>query len=349
MVENSVLSRELSEFVKNVKLVKFTERLLQTTDKRVTPERAPSTMMGYRYSLAEEYFTKNAREELEMLAEKGLMERGFYGRELGCPKCGSINLILRFHCSHCNGLNIVKSTILEHVSCGYVGPEEEFKGGKCLKCGKEVKQIGVDYVKQGMMYRCLECKHIFQTPVEKLYCANDLTSLNKTDAIEVILYSYIITPRLEEEINKALYQRKYIANKLSELGFRAESPALIKGRSGLQQTFYMVASSGAGFVKTSIIIEMLGAEVEVSTNEIFALYARAIDVGAYGIVLAAIPRLSDDAKKAAESYGIDYVESPDLPAAAEKIITKFGELVEAPEERMLQVFGGLRSKRQGGE
>lgn len=84
------MSRELNEFVNNIKLVKFTERLLQTKDKRVTPERAPSTMMGYRFPIAEEYFTKNITEELEKLAEKGLLKRAFHGRELGCPKCGSI-------------------------------------------------------------------------------------------------------------------------------------------------------------------------------------------------------------------------------------------------------------------
>lgn len=343
------MTAEITEFVRNVKLVKFTERLLEAKDGTCPPERAPATTMGYRYPLAEEHLGKNARETLERLTDKGFLERQFFSRDLGCPKCGSIHLTLNFHCPNCNSQNISKRNMLEHVTCGFVGPEDEFKGQKCPKCGKPAKQIGVDFVRQGVMYSCSECKHVFQTPVEKLKCANDLTSFDKADAIEVILYSYKLARPLEDEINKALYQKKYIAEKLHGLGFKTLSPAIERGKSGIQQQFYMVAVAGMGFMKTKVVIEILGGDIEVSSNDVFVLYAKAVDVGAYGVILAAIPGLSADAKGVAETYGIAHVEAQDLQTAAVGIVNKISELVEAPEERVLQVVGGLGWKKSVGE
>jgi hypothetical protein len=328
--------------------VKFTERLLQDDSRACAPERVPGIKIGYRYPLAEEYLGKNARASLESLADKGLLEKEFHSRELSCPKCGSINLTLRLHCPKCDSQNISKRTMIEHVTCGYVGPEDEFKTQKCPKCGKPLKQIGVDHVKQGLMHSCRDCKHIFQTPVEKLKCANDETVFDKADVAELVLYSYKVTRALEEEVNRALNQRRYIAQKLETLGFKTVCPAIEKGKSGVQQQFYMIAMSGMGFLKVKVVIEILGGDTEISPNDLFSLYARATDVGAYGLLVAAIPGFSQDAKGVAETYGIAYVEAQDLQTAADGIVSKIGELVEAPEEKMMQVLAGPTWRKPGG-
>jgi len=255
------MSKETKNFMKKAKLI--------------VPERASSSPMGYRYPVAEDYFGKDAKNQLDNLVKEGLMEKHFYSRELGCPKCGSINLVIRFHCPKCGSTKIVKKNLIEHWSCGYVGGEDEFKDGKCPKCGKKLEKVGVDYAKLGPKYKCLDCNEVFQSPVDKLKCANCNHTFTKEDAGEVILYSYKISPKLEEELEAAIYQRNYLIKKLEDMGFTIEDSESIRGKSGLTHDFYLVVSRGEGIFKRRLVIEMLyGGEDGIPVDEIFSLYAK---------------------------------------------------------------------------
>jgi len=298
--------------------------------KIITPERAPSSPLGYRYPVAEEYFGEDARQQLDNLVKEGLMERDFHQRELGCPKCGSINIIVRFFCPKCASTNLVKREVLEHWPCGYVGPEDEFKSGKCPKCRKKLERIGVNFKRLGPMWKCLNCSEVFQTPSDKLDCANCDSSFAKEEASEVTLYAYRITARLEEELEAALYQKSYLSKRLEEMGFGIEPEENLYGRSGLKLGFYVVAYQGKGSLKTRIAIDLLSAAEEVTTDEVFALYAKALDLGAFGLVLVAIPRFSEESRRLMEFYGVAYVEVQTLQGSAEAIIEKLREIIETP-------------------
>ncbi|MDP1809612.1 MAG: hypothetical protein Q8L35_08775 [Actinomycetota bacterium] len=332
------MSADISGFVRNVRLVKLVLRVMDLPDKTIKFERQAGTAQGYRYPLAEEYLGANTQEQLEELADNSLMERQFVAKEFGCPKCGSVNLSLRLHCPNCDSTQVERQDIIEHVSCGFQGPQSKFVDNVCPKCSQPLGQVGVDYVRQGTQYVCRSCDQIFQAPIQKLTCMRDDISFSVSDAPEVSLYNYGLMPRLEEEINRAVNQQQYIQEKVEALGFKTRSPATMTGRSGVKQTFFLVATSGVGFMKTNIVMDIINTG---STEEVFSLYAKAIDVGAYGVLFAAIPSLSDDAKKVADSYGMTYVEAEDMSTTADRLVKKFAELVETPEERMLEVFGGL--------
>jgi predicted RNA-binding Zn-ribbon protein involved in translation (DUF1610 family) len=340
------MNESVNRLIKNIKLAKLMLRLIKLPDKKIEPESNPALPSGYRYPVAEEYLGKNIRDELEGMANEGLLEREFFSKELGCPKDGSINLSFKRHCPNCDSINISKKELIEHMACGYIGPESDYKNGKCPKCGRETGKLGVDYIKHGMQYVCQNCNNFFQDPVDKVVCFKDKYSFPIEDAREVEIYAYKITPLLEQEINKAVNQQKYIADKLQELGFKIESPATLKGRSGVAHDFFMVATSGAGFLKTRVLVELLG-DGEITKNDVFNLYAKAMDVSAYGVLIGAIPRMTDDAKAIAKSYKIAFVEDDSLPEVSEKMVHKFAELIETPEEKMLEIFGGgLGSKEE---
>jgi hypothetical protein len=334
------MTEKFIEFVRNVKLVRLILTVLENRDGVVMYERIPGSEKGYRYPLAEEYLGAEAEADLEQLADKGMLEREADAKELGCPRCGSIDLALRMHCPNCDSTNIEKAEVLEHLACGFHGPQAKFQDDTCPKCHQPIGQLGVDYVRQGLNYTCGACEELFQTPVQKLSCARENISFNVADAVEKRLYNYRITEKLKDEINKAVDQQKYIEEKITAFGFKAKSPAVLKGRSGITHQFFLVAAAGFGFVKTRIPIEIL-SDHEIGTEPVFGLYAKSVDVGAYGVLFAAIPKLSDDAKKVAESYGMVYVEADNLAMAAERLVGKFGELVETPEEQTLEIFGGL--------
>jgi len=331
------MTDKVEHFVKNIKLAKLVMRLMNDPEQRIEPEINPTYPLGFRYPLAEEYLGRSARDQLEEMASEGLLEKAFFSKELGCPIDQSINLSLKRHCPNCDSTNIVREELIEHIPCGLVAPETEFKDGKCPKCGRELKKLGVDYLKQGQKYVCQNCQKNFQEPVEKAMCLRDKHSFLLDDAVEVNLYSYKVTKLLEEEINKAIDQQKYMGDKIKELGFSIQSPGILKGKSGVAHDFFMVASSGGGFMKVNIIIELLG-DTEIDKDEVLSLYAKATDANAQGVLLGAIPVLTAEAKAIAESYQIAFVEADELSGASEKMVRKFAELVETPEERITELF-----------
>lgn len=337
------MEEHISRFVKNIKLAKLMLKLIQQSVKTIMPEINPAYSNGYRYGIAEDYLGSNARDELEKLADEGLLEREFYSKELGCPKDESINLSFKRQCPKCGSVDITKKELTKHVACGYMGTESDFKDEKCPKCGQELGKLGVNYIKHGMQYVCQNCKEFFQNPSDIAVCLKDRYSFPIENAKEIILYSYLITKQLEQEIIEAIDQQKYISSKLKELGFKTESPATLKGRSGVEHDFFMVATMGTGFLRIRILLELIG-NGEVTKNDIFNFYAKAIDVGAYGALIGVIPQMTDEAKAISKSYKIAFVEGTDLSVISEKMIYKFAELIETPEERMLEVFGGFGTK-----
>ncbi len=331
------MTDQVEHFVQNIKLSKMVLRLMNEPELRLEPEINPTYPLGYRYPLAEEYLGRSARDQLEEMSKHGLLDKEFYSKELGCPKDHSINLSLKRHCPNCDSTNMVREELIEHVPCGLVAPESDFKEGKCPKCGRELKKLGVDYLKQGQKYVCQNCGKNFQEPVEKAMCLRDKHTFTLDEAVEVNLYSYKVTKLLEDEINKSIDQQKYMTDKLKELGFTIHSPGVLTGKSGVKHDFFMVASSGGGFMKVNIIIELLG-DTEIGKDEVLSLYAKATDAQAQGVLLGAIPVLTDEARAIAESYQIAFVEAKELPSASEKMVRKFAELVETPEERITELF-----------
>lgn len=338
------MEEPMYEFIKNIKLAKLMFRLIETPGGKIQPVIDPSSSMGYRYGIADEYLGKDSKMMLDKLTEKGLLDTEFFSKELGCPKDFSINIVYKRKCPHCQSTNISKHELIEHVECGYIGPDFSYKDHKCPKCEQGLEKIGVDYVKQGLQYACLSCDNFFQNPVNMGVCMQDKYAFPIEDAKEVDLYSYEITKRLKEEITKAINQQQYIGDRLKELGFKIQSPAMVKGRSGINHDFFMVATTGAGFLKTTILIEILG-DGEITKDDVFNLYARATDVSAFGVLFGAIPRMTDEAKAVADSYKMAYIEAEDLASAAEKMVRQFAQLIETPEERMLEIFGGLGEKK----
>lgn len=339
------MDNAVNRFVKNIKLSKLMLKLVKLPNKKIEPDVNPSYPNGYRYGVAEEYLGKSARDELNKLADDGLLEKEFYSKELGCPRDNSINLSFKRLCPNCSSSNISKKELFEHVTCGYIGPSSNYKNDKCPKCGRELGKLGVDYTKHGMQYVCEQCNNYFQTPSDVAICLKDRSSFPIDEANEVELFTYKITLKLEEEIVKAVDHQQYISKKIQDLGFKTESPATLKGRSSVSHEFFLIATTGMGFVKTKILVELLG-NGEISKNDIFNLYAKAIDVGVYGVLLGAIPKMSDEAKAVAKSYKISFVEGEDLPEISEKVVRKFAELIETPEEKMLELFGNIGGMKE---
>ncbi|UCD72810.1 MAG: hypothetical protein JSW01_04985, partial [Candidatus Bathyarchaeota archaeon] len=82
------------------------------------------------------------------------------------------------------------------------------------------------------------------------------------------------------------------------------APGTLKGRSGAEHLFDIVASRDG----KNIVFAVTTGPTERDPRPVLSFFAKTYDVPAEREVLIAIPRLPEDARKLAETYGIEYME-----------------------------------------
>jgi predicted nucleic acid-binding Zn finger protein len=269
--------------------------------------------IGYHYPPVEAIVgnASNAEAFLNKLYEAGILERRLYDKIIYCPKCGSANISIRYCCPYCKSFDIQRSALIEHVKCGYMDVEENFKKGSkliCPKCHEELKKPDVDYRRAGTWCTCRDCKKSFDIPVVRHFCRDCHASFTFEDAVIKDVYVYSLKEEAKEEAARGWVIIGPIRDFLIESGFKVESPAFLKGKSGANHMFDIVAYEGKTTRKTSVIDVAMSAENTVSEQPIIALFAKIFDVSPDYAYLIAIPKINDNGKKMAELYNIRVLE-----------------------------------------
>ncbi|TFH15777.1 response regulator [Candidatus Bathyarchaeota archaeon] len=112
-----------------------------------------------------------------------------------CPNCNSIPEEFYLVCPICDSYDIDKGEVIEHNKCHHIDFKSNFVDYNgnfvCPKCGEALKQIGVDYIRVGVNYRCHNY-HIFPYPEHKYTCKKCGKEFNEDEANLVELYRYRI-------------------------------------------------------------------------------------------------------------------------------------------------------------
>ncbi|MGC9094410.1 MAG: hypothetical protein ACP5IM_02210 [Candidatus Bathyarchaeia archaeon] len=269
--------------------------------------------IGYHYPPVEAIVggTSSAEAFLDKLYTAGILERRLYDKIIYCPKCGSANTSVRYCCPYCKSFNIQRSALIEHVKCGYMDVEENYKKGSklvCPKCHEELKKLDVDYRKAGTWCTCRDCKKSFDIPVVTHFCRDCHDSFTFEDAVMKDVYAYSLKEEAKEEAARGWVIISPIREFLVENGFKVESPAFVKGKSGANHMFDIVAYEGKTARKMSVIDVAMSAENTVSEQPVIALFAKVFDVSPDHAYLIAIPKINDNGKKMAELYNIRVLE-----------------------------------------
>ena len=285
------------------------------------PEYSPQT--GYHYSLVEDILEDKTQVEpfLSKLAELGILEKKIFDKTILCPQCQSHNLTFRYCCPFCKSFNIQKSSLVEHIKCGYMDLETKFqKDGQlvCPKCHQELKKLDGDYRKAGVWCACKDCNKSFDIPVPEHFCKDCHEVSTFEEAIISDVYAYTLKANIKAESSLNWYLSSAVSNLLTKQGLTVEASATVKGKSGANHTFDIVAYEDQDSRKT--VIDVATAETNVSEQPIIALFAKVFDVSPEKAFLIAVPKLNDNAKKMAELYNIQAVEAknPDEAVAALK-------------------------------
>jgi len=319
---------ERTELYKDRNTQIFLSKFLSREISELEPVYDPK--IGYRYPMVEAVVgdASSAEAFLNRLYEAGILERKLYDKIIHCPKCDSANISIHYCCPYCKSFNIQKSSLIEHVKCGYMDLEENFhkeNRSVCPKCNEELKKLDVDYRKAGIWCTCKDCGKSFDIPVSAHFCRDCHGNFTFEDAVIKDVYSYSLREEAKEEVALGWMLVAPIGEFLAKEGFKVESPAFLKGKSGANHMFDIVAYKVEATRKVTVIDLASSTENAVPEQPVIALFAKIFDVSPDSAYLIAIPKMGENGKKMAELYNIKVIEAKNQKEAIKALKDKMLE------------------------
>ncbi len=302
------------------KAAKLMEAMFQESILEVKPQLNPQSELGFSFPTVNQLLNTTDKESvaiLESLAGEGILVRKFFDKFLHCPQCRSMNLRPVYCCGKCGSGNIVRGRVLEHLVCKYAGTEEEFflKGRLvCPKCKQELYTLGTDYRSLGVLYKCYDCGEIFNQPTINWRCLKCSSITVGGKITEVDAYSYSLNEEKRNWLQFELKPKSKFLQFLQGRGYEVRENATMKGRSGAEHTFDLLATRDDGIVVHNIAMGIEISAQPVGLNKVFSFDNKAYDTGLYDKVLIAIPGVTPEAKQFAARQRIRVLESAHLEA-----------------------------------
>jgi ssDNA-binding Zn-finger/Zn-ribbon topoisomerase 1 len=307
--------------------------LLQDGDSQeIIPTFTPG--VGYVYQITSHTSTideteKLSRDSLENLAQLGLLQRSFFDSVSACPNCQSTILTLHNRCPKCKSHNVEKTSLTEHIPCGYIDQKDKYKQGRCPKCGEPL--LEGQYRNMGRWYICQDCGEKFENPEFDLIChsCNKNFTIKDAQVTEIPKFSLNLTKK--KEIRQNVASLENIRSLLAELGFNIEMPGLTIGqKSGMHHHFSLIAKKQINGQEIVIALDHAVSESEVQTSPLILYLYKISEVKVDIPIFVAIPGLSDTAKKIAQGNSILLIEGSTEQAEA------MGKIKKEIEERINQ-------------
>jgi ribosomal protein L40E len=307
-------------------MIKLLDQLAEGKIKSIVPEIGNKNKLGFSFPYIEtllEVSTEQTIQILESLTKKRVLKKVLFNKFLVCPKCKSSNTIPSKYCPKCNSANIFKTSIFEHLSCGYMGQPNKFDEKNGLICQKYKNNLQVSEKSNNNYdicfdcgYKCIDCGERFIKAVEKLRCLNCSEIFSKNNAVYTNVYSYQFNEEYRDQIKikpQDHYQLKCkIEHLLKKLGYNVQSAAKVQGKAGLEYDLDIIGVKSSGIFKHSLLIKISISDKEVNIEEVLKLFAKAFDANINNVILIAIPKLSEDARRFANYYGVRFFEVRDM-------------------------------------
>jgi hypothetical protein len=202
--------------------------------------------IGYYYPVVENILcdpTKVASFLNELYAN-GILERKSYDKVIHCPNCHSLSITFHYCCPFCKSFKIERSSLIEHIKCGYMDVEKNFRTNGslvCPKCHDALKLVDSDYRKAGVWCNCKDCGKNFDVPVTENFCRNCHTTSTFEDVIIEDAYSYSLKEDIKNNSSLSWFLTTSIQQSLLNQGLKIEEEPFVLGKSGAKHAFSIVA------------------------------------------------------------------------------------------------------------
>ena len=277
-----------------------------------------------------------SKDLLENLARLDILKRAFYDSVSVCPNCGSTTLTFHDRCPKCKSHNVEKTSLTEHIPCGYIDQRDKYIDNRCPKCGEPL--IEGQYRNMGRWYVCHECGEKFENTESDIVCRNCTKSFIIKEAKAVDIPKFSLNLARKKEIRQNVASLENIQNILVNLGFSVEIPGLVMGqKSGMQHHFSLIAKKVVDGQEKVIALDHSVSESEVSTSPLILYLYKISEVKVDVPIFVAIPQLNETARKIAQGHDILLIEdSADEQEVMAKIKTEIEKSLEAkPQDNSL--------------
>ena len=308
---------ERREAYVEVETQKLLRELLSNEDREeIVPSYHPADGFVYKSveSILEEATdNKNIPEFLERLARLDILKKSFYESVSTCPSCDSSTLTLHAGCPKCKSHHISKTSLTEHIPCGYIGEREKYLHGKCPKCGRSLDET--PYADMGRWYMCRVCDEKFEHPLFDVVCRNcdDVFQIEEAELKEISKYS--LNEQRKKEVRQNVESLDSISKLLTELDFEIQMPGWAIGeKSGMRHQFSLLAKKEIAGRQNLIALDMVVGESEIQASPLILYIYKTSEVTVDIPIFVAFPKFSSTARKIAQGHNIILLEgSPDEP------------------------------------
>ncbi|MEM2940438.1 MAG: hypothetical protein QW304_02680 [Thermoproteota archaeon] len=345
-----VFSRK--ELYKRKDVQKLLNALKEGKINRITPKFILEE--GLRYLDAEEItnlLKENVKTVLEELVEDGILVKELLETRLTCPKCGSLKASLKLVCPACNSPSIKKGEAVEHVACGHVDFETVFKnpeGGMiCLKCNSPISR-DEDYRRLGFLYKCLVCGEFSKAPRRILTCGECESEYNEEDGIPFEVYGYSVNEGRKEIIEVESLDLSPVIKNLRTAFWEAETSVILKGKSGLEHPFTLMAyrPGSKNTEETNIMVDVVLEKNGVDEVSVISLFSKILDFNVKHAVLIGVPSISEEARRLGESYKISVLECSKMEEVVETLWNTIKPIVEEEASKTFMEVAGILETSQ---
>lgn len=319
-------SKSLALFEPKVQLL--ANYLLSTTAAELTP--TPDSENGVRYLEAERITGDEPRvvaKWLEDLAAKGVLDKRFVSKLILCPKCGSMDVPINYCCPHCRSVEIDKKALFEHLACGIIDKEDNFKKNgqfACPRCGRSLGQLGITHKAVGTWFLCRTCLKPFDRPLSFHVCGKCRHFFVIEDAVLIDSFAYKLSKEAESQLKSGGIFLKPIKEVLESLGYDVVIGGTLHGASGADHRFDLIGSRTDGSRKETVAVDVVSSDGLVGDSAVATMFAKRYDANPDKPVLVVIPGINESGKKLAAMYRIAIVEAASGFEAVEKLKQSVG-------------------------
>lgn len=276
------------------------------------------------YIRAEEVIgdTKTTEVWIEEMSKDGILKREASRELVTCPTHMRADPQILLECAKCKARKMRKTTLVEHLYCGYIDADSKFDQGGFLVCPNCKRPIhrADELRSSGGWYECQNC--LTKTSIPKvIFSCRDGDEFTTTDLRLAVVDSYTVEESVVAQLKNALILAPALVELLSSEGYAVSSPATLAGRSGTSHTVDVygkkVADQGGETRDVAIQIAVDAAAVEPSA--VISFFAKTYDLKPTLAILITIPSASEAAKQINAGYGITLVEDADGSGAVRKV------------------------------